>query len=92
MSSPQTPVVVPLRPAVARVVVPLFPNPRPVPSGAVSLEQRESFRRGVELARRMEAERKPLIEWHDAPGRTGRVTTLALLALVAAVALIGALA
>lgn len=92
MSSPQTPVVVPLRPASAQVVVPLFPNPHPITSGAVSLEQRESFRRGVALAQRMEAERKPLIEWHPAPGRTGRVTTLALLALVAAVVLIGAFA
>lgn len=91
MSSPQTPVVVPLRPASAQVVVPLFPNPHPVTSGVVTPEQRESFRRGVELARRMEAQRKPLIEWHDAPGRTGRVTTLLLIALIAVVAVVGAL-
>ena len=92
MSSPQSPVVVPLRPASARVVVPLFANPHPITSGVVSLEQRESFRRGIELAQRMEAARKPLIDWQHAPGRTGRVTTLLLLALVAAVAVAGALA
>lgn len=92
MSSPQTPVVVPFHPAPARVVVPLFARSHPSVPAAVSLEQRESFRRGLELARRIEATRKPLVEWHDAPARTGRVTTLLLLVVIAGVAVLRAFA
>ena len=93
MPSPQHPAASPVPNASADVIVlPLARTPPPITSGVVSLEQRESFRRGVDHALRMAGARRPLVEWQDAAGGSGRRNTLVLLALVATAALISAVA